>query len=567
MSTNPPANAATEASPAGSDRGAENSNRRDTTTANATPASASLVNNPYAVPTNSHATDVFTQLDQRQLNYAQDSAEARNSKDKSDLDALRAKEALRASEALRAAEAEGEIPPVGLPRVVVDECDSVFAGTPDPTEELLFHLDPLKKYPNHFKFYAEMAKTHSVSWTKIKSFEGTVKKYRSPTFMPKSLKLPNQTLTFSKDTQHDDPICARLAREFDALKVQFKNAACLKIKEGKEHELSLMREKIGNELLQSIRSIVKESAKIRIQSWNRRSDKKEHQCEATKETITKIALLQMIKNSPLTPKLEIWLSVPSLSDIYEKLQVDAEELESRKKYDDLDSTKGETEIVNWIVLELEKYIPHCTIGFTTATWQVYQDNWEAGTITGENYVKKVVKATEATEHAMDRSESTAAIANQEAQMATPATNSTPKHPPKGKGGRNLPPSKPSPKKKRQPNSKRTGDGNNGRNGKGVANGNASANGKRQTQQTPRKANHPAKRQDNETNNTQSSKPKKKRQRSKSRSKNSTTTVVSEKSVSSDNNANTNSSHQRRPPRTSGHQGGSSKKSKQRSNPN
>jgi hypothetical protein len=190
-------------------------------------------------------------------------------------------------EAYRASKAELEVP-TGAPTTsdVIDECDIFFDGPPDPTEELLLHLAPLKGYQCFRESYTSLAETHNVSQLKIKIMEAKVKKFQSPNFMPKSLTLPHQTLTFPKDTP-DDSTCARHAIEFDAIIAECRQKACLKIKENLEHRLSLMREKLANELLQTMRSMANASAKKRIDTWNWKSDE-DRQCGATAEIISKI---------------------------------------------------------------------------------------------------------------------------------------------------------------------------------------------------------------------------------------------------------------------------------------
>jgi hypothetical protein len=389
-------------------------------------------------------------------------------------------------------------------------------------------------------------------------------------------------LEYSKKDNPNDEICQTLARNFDDLKEKFKYDASVLIRSCKEQELTLKRKGIGQQLLRDMRFVAITSANWRIPTWNLRYD--QQQCETKAAIIGNIAIKRLIEKSPLTPQLEQYLSIPSLSDIYETLvfePVDPEdsitETESARTYDSLDSRIGRDIViqhqenvhqdvhqVDMIVKELEKYIPHCTIGFTKNSWLVVQHKMLHGKLSARTVVKKLASATAATEHAMNYDEDAAAIANQQAQKATKGNNSTAKHPPKGKGGRNKnPPSKPNPKKGPKTDSKRKGGGI-GSNGRGGAKGSesVSVNKRKQQQPTPFQAKRPAKSHDNEPidKSTPTKKPRKRRSKSKAKGSLPTTETELGKPVSSsDSNTTTRRSHQRGPQQN--HREGSRKRNR------
>lgn len=106
----------------------------------------------------------------------------------------------------------------------------------------------------------------------------------------------------------------------------------------------------------------------------------QRQCQATPAVMGNIAIKRLIENSPLSSRLEKWLSVPSLSAIYTDMSFYPDDPEESicgptTTYDSLDSKTGDmhpdVHQVDLIVLELEKYIPHCTIGFSKGTSLVH----------------------------------------------------------------------------------------------------------------------------------------------------------------------------------------------------
>jgi hypothetical protein len=179
--TNPPAKATIDASSAGSDQGAANLNHRDITTADATPAAATnFTMNTFMYPPLSQADEFPDLPDQQILNFAQDSAEARNAKDKADLEAYQSR-TRSPNWCTNNKRRDRRMP-------------HFFVGPPAPTEELLLHLAPLKEYQSFCESYAYLAQTYNVSWTKIKSFEAKMKKFhftelyaeKSETYAPNS---------------------------------------------------------------------------------------------------------------------------------------------------------------------------------------------------------------------------------------------------------------------------------------------------------------------------------------------------------------------------------------------
>lgn len=365
------------------------------------------------------------------------------------------------------------------------------------------------------------------------------------------------TLKASKEA-NDKPACKALLADFQIEKDRYREIAAKQIKQLKELEHETQQEQLGITLLEEVDKVASAGAGLRIAMWNHNHEN--NQCKNNAATIGYLAVQQLLKVGQSKGDLEKWLMIPNLSDLHETPRntvegPDGENTNRTVQYDDSLST-GDKEIVDALMLELDKYLPLCTSIHTRNLNGFRKWQQAEGTATAPARVNNSKKATEAIEKSLSNNETAAAHANKKASI--------PKHHPKGKGGQMNSMSKPTLKKGSHSQSKT-----NGKESKRKGYGKGSENGSKRKQQEPHQKRSPAKHQDDEPDDAQSPQ-KSKRQRRHPITSNSsptatTTTTTSEKPASSNNNMSLKRKKQGRKRRDS--QGGSNKQGKRKSNPN
>jgi hypothetical protein len=256
-----------------------------------------------------------------------------------------------------------------------------------------------------------------------------------------SLKLPQLALECSDETK-DDPACKILSDKFDATRDRMKEELAVLVKQDKEQEITTQRENLGKLVLEEMRSIAITSATSRLAF-------SDEECEipaAVIGNIANIAVVQLLANNPSARKLEAWLHIKSLPDFHRRItfhSVNPADLNpvspihgGSEHFDELDPASETTKQVKLIVQELAKYLSFSIIDNATNELRVLRYKVQQGHLKATELLKMTHSCTSATDRAIGTTSNmaAAAVANQKAQKANPATPRK-NHHPKGQGGR------------------------------------------------------------------------------------------------------------------------------------